>query len=479
MSDEDAIQPAESTLNDDPNYYMKQYTYNDIIQDSIIEDIKSRSKEPSDEDKLRIQENMTIKYNYYLYLLHFYESKSNEMYNFIKKESPEKIIYTNNKKPSETLLKIFDQKSKYNINKIILKSIQNIPCETNDQYIKSYIKTVKRDWNRAIFYSNKNNNFYRIKSDLPYIQTDDSKTFLIIATAIVNYLMSDKNMGFNITIRERQINNKDPMTNEDINNTSCKCTVPEYLAICDPFDKLPIKNYAVKKILYDLSFIHQGTNGAEELGMLNKLFFKYKYEYDNIEKFFSNKITFNQGFVKYGDSVKYFDYKQNTMVFIMTIGLNCMTADGDVIVIPIYQLIKLFPFNITEFNYSFLYLTDDSVSRKNTDFFRFVVDSVGYYLNKYEENPNFFRQIQSPVYYVEPDYLQYINEIAEQFKNTHPSSENDPQPLSKDQIDRYNLYTLGGKRRKSKLKRKTRRVRNSRHSKRSNKNRNGKTRVKK
>ena len=67
MSDEDAIRPAESTLNDDPNYYMRELTVDEL-----------NAKENGDGTKA-------------FYFFNFYETKKTDIYNYIK-NSKEKMI---------------------------------------------------------------------------------------------------------------------------------------------------------------------------------------------------------------------------------------------------------------------------------------------------------------------------------------------------------------------------------------------------
>lgn len=464
MSDEDAIQPAESIV-DDPNYYMRELTVDEY-----------NAKENGDGTKA-------------FYFFDFYETKKTDIYNYIK-NSKEKMIELNINNINNTLVNMFSKK--HNINTLAFKKKQYIPC-TKENIVGEYIKQAAIDWNRGLFFSTKNNKFYQIISYLPYMNSN--KPFLIVSSATLHYLNSDNKMGFHISIRQQQLND---INIESINETDCKCTTPENKdLVCETFEQLPIDNYSVKKILYDLTFIHQSW-GADIFSMFNTLInlfpSKYTYNYKVSNKLFKieNPIYSNSIFYKY------FDTERKTMVIISQLRLNLLPNSDFRIIVPIYNIIQIYPFDINEYNYTFMFIDDHinifKLPRSGEDYYRFLEDKIKWYLEQYVKTPQYFDDNGN---YLHPNYLEYISRIAGKFKTLHPPFENEPesydinQPLSeknKEEIDRYNLYTLGGKRRKSKSKlnklmRKTRRIRKTKHSKRSNKNkkrnRNGKTRVKK
>ena len=463
MSD-DEIQPAEPQIEipqaatDDPDYYMREKTFDELNAANNQDGTKA------------------------FYFFDFYETKKTDIYNYIK-NSKDKMIETNIKNINNTLINMFS--TKYNINTLVFKTKQYIPC-TKKNIVGEYIEQSADDWNRGLFFSTKNNKFYQIIPNLPYIK--NNKQFLIVSSATLNYLISDSKMGFNLSIRQQQMND---INIESINETGCNCTIPEDNdLICETFEQLPIDNYAVKKVLYDLTFVHQSW-GAGVYKMFNTLLTSFPSEYNIL------KDKFNTRDLIYSNSIfyKYFDTERKTMVVISQLRLN-LFPNGDLASVPIYNIIQIYPFDINEYNYTFIYIDDHinkfKLPKNSKDYYRFLKDKIEWYFRQREKTPEYFDDQGN---YIHPHYLEYISRIAGNFKNLHPPFENEPesydvnQPLSeksKKEIDRYNLYTLGGKRRKSKnkskfnkLMRKTRRVRKSRHSKRLNKNRKRKTHVKK
>jgi len=429
------------------------------------------SQEPSD----YLQETTDIKPIAFS-LFSFYEERSKDIYKIIRENDPTLLITIDNQDPARALIDLFSPESTYNKDKICLKTQQEIQCLSNDQHIESYINQSKKDWTRSPFYSSKYNAYYKKLQNkrtdrnteradvLPYLDLDPGadKLFLITVDAINNYFMDSQ---FDPSL---QINTQENIE-ENIGDIECDCEkVEDHPLICAGFNVLQIPNEKVKKILYNLSFINQSQK-SQIMKIYFQLLEAYRDSYDQLV----GNILGEDGSIMYnlgeGTGYYYMDDKNQSGVYMNTLIFIVTKSDGEIIYVPLYKIIIVFPFEISDYYYTFLYVENDppaNVGKKKSffssesspitaDYYNFIGEKIKWYLEK--PSKDFLNGT-----YVGADYLSYINKKADEFKKIHKPYRETPYkspkfvPPEKTPITSSRL--LGGKTRrkpKSKPKRKS------------------------
>ena len=362
----------------------------------------------------------------------FYEEKSKEIYKIIKDDDPTLLITIDNQDPSSAVIDIFSPESTYNKDIICLKTQQEIQCVSDNPYVESYIKQSKKDWTRSPFYSSKYNEYYKKlehkktdqyteKADvLPYLNSgpDADKLFLITADAINNYFMSSQYYpGLQIDTQEN--------IQENLGKIDCDCEkVEDHPLICSGFNVLQIPNDKVKKILYNLSFINQAQKSE-----IMKIYFNLPQVYKDLYDQLTLNVVGEDGNLMYnlgeGPGYYYMDEKNQSGVYMNSLIVMVTKSNGDLIYVPLYKIIMIFPFEISDYYYTFLYVDNDppaNVGKKKSffssqssitaEYYTFLGEKIKWYLDK--PSTDFINGK-----YVGADYLNYINKKANEFNKIH------------------------------------------------------------
>jgi len=446
------------------------------------------SQEVSDYIQETTSKNDDIAFSFFS----FYEEKSREIHKIIKDDNPALLIAIDNQDPSSAVIDLFSPESTYNKDRICLKTQQEIQCVSDNPYVESYIKQSKKDWTRSPLYSSKYNGYYKKlehkKTDrntekgdvLPYLNSgpDADKLFLITADAINNYFMGPQYYpGLQIDTQEN--------IQENIGEIDCDCEkVKDHPLICAGFNVLQIPNDKVKKILYNLSFVNQSQK-SEIMKIYFNLIQVYKDLYDQL----TINVVGEDGNLMYnlgeGPGYYYMDEKNQSGVYMNSLIFMVTKSNGDLIYVPLYKIIMIFPFEMNDYYYTFLYVDNDppsnvsknksffsSQSSITADYYNFLGEKIKWYLDKPARDFNNGK-------YVGADYLSYINKKANEFKKMHKPYTAAPYrspkfvPPEKTPITSSRL--LGGKTRrknKNKTKKNKNKTKKNKVKKNNNKNKN-------
>jgi hypothetical protein len=144
------------------------------------------------------------------------------------------------------------------------------------------------------------------------------------------------------------------------------------------------------------------------------------------------------GFLDYnlgeGVGYSYLDSKNNAFVYINTLILVVVLPDGGVLYVPVYKVIQVYPIQLSEYYYTFLYVDNDPPATVHertkwwqmnkqkqpsmpitSDYYGFLREKIGWYLQKYQQRPEDFENGR----YKGADYLKYITAKATAFQKTH------------------------------------------------------------
>jgi hypothetical protein len=360
-----------------------------------------------------------------LALFSFYEEQQSDIYQIIHNNDDAVLIPIDNEDPDVALLHIFAEGSGYNKDKICLKFKQEIQCVSTDPRVESYIIQSKKDWYRTPFFSSKYNRYYNKTAGLPY--TDESpdvdKLFLITVAAINAYFMLPP---YEPSLRIESGEAIDAHLGE----IDCDCEkLPAHPLICAGFNTLQIPNANVKQILYNLSFVNQSQK-SEIMLRFKHLMNAFQTHYDG--------LLGPDGFLDYnlgeGVGYSYLDSKNNAFVYINTLILVVVLPDGGVLYVPVYKVIQVYPIQLSEYYYTFLYVDNDPPATVHertkwwqmnkqkqpsmpitSDYYGFLREKIGWYLQKYQQRPEDFENGR----YKGADYLKYITAKATAFQKTH------------------------------------------------------------
>lgn len=401
-------------INQDPSYYMNQYTFDEAIDPSNQNTVIDFDSPEESLFKFEIQAS----------LFKFYESKQEEISSIIQQNNPDVLLESLNENPNAFLIDIFADGSNYNKDRIFFKTKQEIQCVSTNPIVESYITQSKKDWYRTPFFSNKYNKYVNKIPGLPY--TNDSpevdKLFLITVDAINNYFMQDNGtpeIGLQI-VKEEPIDEK-------LGEIDCECKKIKNTLICSEFNILPDLTENVKKILYNLSFINQSQKSQIML-QFNALLQAFPEQYAQVIQ----TTLGDEGYMNYslghGGGYYYIDTQKKVFVYINNIIL-VVIYKGDTFYVPLYNIIQVYPFEMNDYYYSFLYVDNNppaTVGKGNwyerapktpvtVDFYKFITEKIQWYARKYDENPdNFIRGN-----YRGADYVSYIKKEAKEFNKTH------------------------------------------------------------
>jgi len=380
------------------------------------------SQDPNDYFREMVREDPIV-----LALFSFYEERQREIYETIRNNDPSILVEVDSTVPNATLIDIFSDGSTYNKDRICLKTRQEIPCSKQDSTIESYILQCKLDLDRAQYFSSKYNKYFINVRHQPYLDHSPSadKLFLITIDAINNYLMDDT------FYPGLQINNTEQV-DTNIGDISCDCEkLPDNHLTCASFYSLQIPNDKVKKILYNLSAYDQNPKHAILNMFYNGLYKTYISKYnsiaDNIVEGSNLTYTINSDI-----NCNYFDSKYKAFVSINQI---IMVVEAPVsfqpvfetFSVPLYNIIKINPFEMSDYYYTFLYIINEPPAiigkwyeRKSTtpitsDYYQFLEKRIKIYLDKVIKRPS---DLVGNTY-KGSDYMSYIDKQAEAFKKTH------------------------------------------------------------
>jgi hypothetical protein len=249
------------------------------------------------------------------------------------------------------------------------------------------------------------------------------KLFLITVDAINNYFM---NPQYSPSL---QINNTENIE-KNIGEIDCDCDKePEHPLICAGFNQLQIPNDNVKKILYNLSYINQAQK-SQIMTTFGKVMNTFQEQYNQVIR---NSIG-EDGMLQYnlgeGPGYYYMDSKNQAGVYINTLILLVALPSNETIFVPLYKIIQVFPFEVNNYYYTFLYVENDPpavvgeinkwykkrvTTPVTNNYYSFVEDKLKWYLNKFNARPEDFFNGK----YVGADYLNYVNKKAREYANAH------------------------------------------------------------
>jgi hypothetical protein len=398
-------------INQDPNYYMRDFTFEEAID--IRNELTKTSLENNEEKRFRFEIGCS--------LFKLYESQQQNIYSAIQQDD---LLESLNEDTNAFLIDIFATDSRYNKDRISFKTKQEIQCVSTNPIVESYITQCKKDWPRTPFFSNKYNKYVVKLTGLPYM--DDSpavdKLFLITVDAINNYFIQEHAtpaIGLEI-IKEEQID-------ETLGKTDCECKKIKNTLICSEFNILPDLTYNVKKILYNLSFVNQ-TQKSQIMLQFTALLQAFPEEYDKVIQ----ATIGDEGYMSYnlghGAGYYYIDAQKQAFVYLNNIIL-VVIYKGDTFYVPLYNVVQVYPFAMNDYYYSFLFVDNNPPAAVGqgkwyerapktpvtVDFYKFLIEKIQWYMRKYDENPdNFIRGN-----YRGADYISYIKKEAKEYNKMH------------------------------------------------------------
>jgi hypothetical protein len=258
-----------------------------------------------------------------------------------------------------------------------------------------------------------------------------------------------------------QIDNQENVE-EQLGEIDCDCEkVPDQPLICASFDTLQIPNDNIKKILYNLSFIHQSQK-SEIMLNFQKVLQRYQAEHDSI---LANtlgegaNIQYNLG---EGTGYYYMDAKNQACVYINTLILITILPSGELFYVPLYNMMQIYPFKMDDYYYTFLYVDNGppaTVGEKKSwftrqtdtpvtaDYYNFIAEKIKWYLQRFTANERDFIDGK----YVGADYISYIKKKSEEFKKAHKPyvyTYKSPKFVPPEQTPITSARLLGGKTRR-------------------------------
>ena len=242
-----------------------------------------------------------------------------------------------------------------------------------------------------------------------------------IVEAINNYFMQTNTSP----AAGLQIMQEEPIA-DNIGELGCDCKKNTTKLICADFSVLPDLSNNVKKILYNMSFFNQ-TQKAYVLGVFLGLHAQFSDKYSSVGQNINGENDFtNYSFNSNG--YYYYDNINQSCVYCNTLNLM-IDYNENPLVVPIYNMIQVFPFAMSDYYYTFLYIHNNSfdstshwykrVSSKpvTANYYKFIEDKIRWYTKKNAENPKNFINGK----YYGPDYINYLKAQVKLFnKNNKP-----------------------------------------------------------
>ena len=372
-------------------------------------------------------------------------------FNFYEKPDIQKLIYdTINADRTGTvnlpeinssnnnLFTICNEDSFLNKTSFAVKSRNEIICTAGKNTIQGFIEQMKVDWKRISdlrpLYSSKFNTFFSIK-EKTYItkQEDNYSEFLTIVNSIFKYLLTEPQLQETV-LEETDVARIDFMSEQlikaelDIDDTllgnvQCKCRLfssesgKQLTRGCNTFTNL-IKSGSVTEkvgnVLYKLLPWFQSADVT-----IVKAFIDY---FDNVSNCKYDKIrkSTNVGIENftYNDSYYYIDEKNKTLVTMFKLYLNITTPDRPML-IPIYNIIHVYPENVSQFSYMFLFIDNEAPSNVGVegyfsgfDHYAFIEKKIKWYTSKPVTSFTGFN-------YIGEDLKAYEREQANQHRTIH------------------------------------------------------------
>ena len=262
----------------------------------------------------------------------------------------------------------------------------------------------------------------------------------------------------------------------------------------------------MKKILYNLSIFNQAQR-ATILISFKKMISHFNAQYANIINEVFDGVYGEDGFVdpqSMSGGYYYLDDKNKSFVHLSTFAY-ALRLGSDMIFIPVYKIINIYPYEMNDYYYTCLYVDNDppatvgNVSKWfqktpstpiTNNYYKFLLDKFRWYRKKYLSNIDDFEQGTT---YNGPDYVNYIAKKANEFKKSRKPYKyvyKSPKFIPPEKVPITSSRLLGGKTRPIKVKhtrkmnkkhiRKHTRKHTKKHTRKmNNKTRNKKTRNKK
>ena len=265
---------------------------------------------------------------------------------------------------------------------------------------------------------------WKKKAGLPYTNESPAadKLFLTTVDAINNYFMQD---GASPAVG-LQIAQDEPIA-ETLGETDCECKKVKNTLICSEFNILPELTANVKKILYNLSFVNQAQKSQIMLR-----FYALLQAYPDPYAAVVEATLGADGYLNYnlgqGGGYYYIDAKNQAFVYFNSI-IAMVNYRENVLYVPLYTLMQIYPFAMNDYYYSFLYVDNNppagvgkgkwyeraSTAPVTADYYAFLAAKIRWYTQRYDANPRDFINGR----YNGADYINYIKKEASDYAKTH------------------------------------------------------------
>lgn len=344
-----------------------------------------------------------------------------------------------NSSNNNNLFTICNEDSFLNKTSFAVKSRNEIICTAGKNTIQGFLEQMKVDWKRISdlrpLYSSKFNTFFSIKEKTYITNQDNYSEFLTIVNSIFKYLLTEPQLQETILeeadvaridfMSEQLINEKAELDIDDtlLGNVQCKCRLfsseggKQLTRGCNTFTNL-IKGGSITEkvgnVLYKLLPWFQSADVTIVNAFINYINNVSNCKYDKIRK--STNVDIRN--FTYNDSYYYIDEKNKTLVTMFKLYLNIITPDRPML-IPIYNVIHVYPENVSQFSYMFLFIDNESPSNVGVegyfsgfDHYTFIEKKIKWYTAKPD---NMFTGFN----YTGEDLKEYKREQANQHRTIH------------------------------------------------------------
>ena len=344
----------------------------------------------------------------------FYDKKKKDIYDTITQSlNNTKILPDLNTLNSNT----FFSKNKFNTDIIMIKIQNQLICDNG--ILNSYIKQSKLDWERLQkipLYSSKFHKFFKINtykygiddnnSILQYLDNKiNYNLFITTVNSIFNYLSIPNTKNYDEKLIEENV---EIPYNKSVNNILCGCEKQKDNRYnhCKTIKSIDVNNKKLK-VLYKLLPLFQ-SSFIVIIEALNSYLITLNI---NTELLPSPSVHY------------YIDSDNQTFVLLINIYLKLT----DFINIPMFKFIQVYPLNVSEFSYGFLYIdnSDNSYSEsiiasffKRTPTFGDRINDIIKQKTKWYSNPKNIKKLS------DKDIKTYIDPNIKLNADTHRKNHN-------------------------------------------------------